>query len=1001
MTVRVLGPTGSRRRRRISLFVPLIIVLALLLPGLTLGIALPPGGAAVNNPTFEFDPNTVGVNGILTDDADADGVLDWDDTNQNGTDRAGEPVIEATRNPDGTCTQTNGPARAGGPGVIGAGLLVCDGSEGNFADQDAFTQGSKNEGTTWTIDNISNPRKADLAELMLYAKFGDSSADADMLADDLFVFTGATRLDKNGDTHMDVELNQQDVKRNCPDSEPATPGFQTVNCVVQRTNGDILIAIDLSQGGVVATLRVFEFKTTLESGESCENAPQVSPPCLVQLSGSVGSALGAVNDLQGQIQGPNWNSVGCDPTPPDDPAPGCRIRDDIMPRGFMETFTDLSAFGVEVTCPGFSNVIFKTRSSDSINSSLQDDAEAQINIAECSLAWEKRDDLNALQGGATFTVGTAGGSNGDGNGPFACIDANNVGDDDANPATVADNGPSDLDPDGGQIVLGNVCVGNYIVTETISPSGFALDDDVDRLVTVSAADPNAVIGTQGQDDPGNTDESDFHNRLGSIEWEKRDDQGVLQGGATFEVSGTPGPLACRGVSGTITVVDNGTNDANPVAGQYKLDRVCLGTYTVTETVAPPGFALPADPDREVTVSAANLNAVIGTIGQTDEFDFQNRLGTIEWEKRDDQGNLQGGATFTVGGASGPFACHDANTDGDDDANPVTVVDNGPNDADTDSGQYRLVRVCLGTYTVTETVAPPGFALPADPDREVTVSGADLNPSIGTIGETDEFDFRNRLGTIEWEKRDGSVSAPHPLQGGATFEVSGNGGPFDCHGTAGTITVIDNGTNDADPDAGQLRVDRVCLGSYTITETVPPPDFILDTDTTRNVTVSAADLSATVGTEPLGAPPGVDDEGTRVDGVCTDDACDFHNRRGSLLIRKEGKDASTLDPTDLLGGATFLITPNPFTGLGSLFVTDDGLDVNDSYPADAGLICLNNVVPGTYTPFRSSRLPPVTGAKRAARRWPRRRSRAPGARTPSRTRRWRTSCSTTSRCRRSR
>ena len=302
---------------------------------------------------------------------------------------------------------------------------------------------------------------------------------------------------------------------------------------------------------------------------------------------------------------------------------------------------------------------------------------------------------------------------------------------------------------------------------------------------------------------------DFHNRLGTIEWEKRDDQGNLQGGATFTVGGASGPFACHDAdtigaddANPVTVVDNSPPDANPVAGQYRLERVCLGTYTVTETVAPPGYALPADPDREVTVSAANLNPSIGTIGSNDVDDFHNRLGTIEWEKRDDQGNLQGGATFTVGGASGPFACHDADTIGADDANPVTVVDNSPPDANPVAGQYRLERVCLGTYTVTETVAPPGYALPADPDREVTVSAANLNPSIGTIGSNDVDDFHNRLGTIEWEKRDGSVSAPHPLQGGATFEVSGNGGPFDCHGTAGTITVVDNGTNDADLDAGQ-------------------------------------------------------------------------------------------------------------------------------------------------------------------------------------------------------
>jgi hypothetical protein len=704
MSTRLLGPVGSRRRRRTSVATVLAACSALALTGVVEAIPLPPTPPAVNNPTFEFDPNEVGKNAVLTDDLDADGVLDWDDTNQNGTDRPGEGVIEATRNADGTCTQTNLPATAGGPGFVGAGLLVCDGSEGNFADLDGFTNGSKNEGTNWFIDNVSSPRKADMAELMLYAKFGDSTSDLDLDADDLFIFTGATRLDRNGDTHIDVELNKQNVKRNCPDSEPATPGFQTTNCTPQRTNGDILIAIDLARGGVEATLRVFQFQTG--AGANCANAPQINPPCLVEIQVPAGAADGFVNDAQGQIQGPNWNAVGCDPTPPDDPATGCRIRDDIAGRGFMETFTDLSALGVEVTCPGFSNVIFKTRSSDALNSSLQDDAEASINISKCSLAWEKRDDQGVLQGGATFTV------QGSTAGPFACLDDNTTGPDDANPITVVDNSAPDSDPDAGQLLLDNICFGTYTVTETVAPTGFALDDDVTRVQTVNASNQNAVIGTQGQDDLGDTDESDFH---------------------------------------------------------------------------------------------------------------------------------------------------------------------------------------------------------------------------------------NRLGTIEWEKRDGSVAAPHPLQGGATFEVSG--GAFACRGTTGTITVVDNGTNDADPDAGQLKVDRVCLGTYTITETVPPTDYLVDADPTRTVTVSAADLSATVGTEPLGAPPGVDDEGTRVDGECTDNACDFHNRRGSLLIRKEGKDASTADPTDLLGGATFEITPDPFTGTGTLTITDNA--AGDSYAA-AGLICLNNVAPGTYS-----------------------------------------------------
>ena len=56
-------------------------------------------------------------------------------------------------------------------------------------------------------------------------------------------------------------------------------------------------------------------------------------------------------------------------------------------------------------------------------------------------------------------------------------------------------------------------LGTYIITETISPAGFAIDDDATRTIIVSAANLNAVVGTQGSNQPGNTDESDFHNRL--------------------------------------------------------------------------------------------------------------------------------------------------------------------------------------------------------------------------------------------------------------------------------------------------------------------------------------------------------------------------------------------------------------------------------------------------------------------------------------------------------
>src|SRR4029078_8753419 len=43
-----------------------------------------------------------------------------------------------------------------------------------------------------------------------------------------------------------------------------------------------------------------------------------------------------------------------------------------------------------------------------------------------------------------------------------------------------------------------------------APGGYPRDDEVTRPVTVSNSELNAVIGTQGTDQTGNTDESDFH-----------------------------------------------------------------------------------------------------------------------------------------------------------------------------------------------------------------------------------------------------------------------------------------------------------------------------------------------------------------------------------------------------------------------------------------------------------------------------------------------------------
>ena len=342
------------------------------------------------------------------------------------------------------------------------------------------------------------------------------------------------------------------------------------------------------------------------------------------------------------------------------------------------------------------------------------------------------------------------------------------------------------------------------------------------------------------------------------------------------------------------------------------------------------------------------------------------MGTLEWEKRDDQNLLQGGAQFSI--SPNPFVCYSG-------ADPGTFTDNSAPDEDSDDGQIKINRVCLDDYTITEEVAPSGWAKDTDTIRLETVSEANLNAVVGTLGQgqndagtTDESDFHNRLGTLEWEKRDASQTN-HPLQGDATFTVLGaatnnpsnvQDGPFACHDTDtdsdsgdedNPVTVTDNDALDQDPTAGQIKLSRVCLGDYTITETAAPSGYAVDDDPNREISVTGGALNPTVGTDFSATDTGVDDDSRspHATGDCGAEDCDFHNRRGTLVIRKEGKDASTTVTDDLLGGATFTITPNPFTGSSTgLDVTDDQNSggVVDQYLTD-GMICLDGVQLDSY------------------------------------------------------
>ena len=184
----------------------------------------------------------------------------------------------------------------------------------------------------------------------------------------------------------------------------------------------------------------------------------------------------------------------------------------------------------------------------------------------------------------------------------------------------------------------------------------------------------------------------------------------------------------------MTVVGTACQGPTNAGGDFLCGGLTIGSYTVQETLQA-GW---------INTTPVSVQATVVS-NQTTTVNFGNRqLGSVAWEKRNESASghpLQSGATFTVGGTVGPFACT-GNT-----ANPVTVVDGGANDGDADGGQLLLPNVCQGTYVVTETGAPGGFNIDDDPTRAVTVSASELSPVVGVQGQdndgnTDESDFHN-------------------------------------------------------------------------------------------------------------------------------------------------------------------------------------------------------------------------------------------------------------------
>lgn len=259
---------------------------------------------------------------------------------------------------------------------------------------------------------------------------------------------------------------------------------------------------------------------------------------------------------------------------------------------------------------------------------------------------------------------------------------------------VVDNGDLDVDKTNGRFRIDNLQYGSYTLTENKAPTGFVLDTQV-HTFTVTAADNGIVQVGAIKNVPVK----------GSVKWTK-----VGDGGRDDLLAGTTWTLTPTDPAGQpITVVDNQGRDADPADGHFLVNDLPYGKYTISEASAPEGFELNTG-SFPFTISE---NGATVTVNDGEPIVNKRTLGSVTWEKSDEDGNALAGSEWQLTGPDG------TNT---------TVVDNQAPDDDPADGAFRVEGLTWGNYTLVETKAPAGYQR-LDTEFSFTIDGTHLQAVV--------------------------------------------------------------------------------------------------------------------------------------------------------------------------------------------------------------------------------------------------------------------------------
>ncbi|MCF2707403.1 hypothetical protein I6E29_09035 [Arcanobacterium haemolyticum] len=354
--------------------------------------------------------------------------------------------------------------------------------------------------------------------------------------------------------------------------------------------------------------------------------------------------------------------------------------------------------------------------------------------------------------------------------------------------------------------------GDYVVKEEAAPAGYTFSTEGDvfgfRLVH------------------GQTKELAIQNvRLpGTVSWQKVSDQdsSKLLGGSEWSIRNSAGAEVAAITDCTTSCTTGDLKDTDPAEGQFSVTGLPWGNYKLVETKAPAGYSIGATATHDFTIGKQTDDTVQATINLGA---ITNKLssGTVSVLKVDSADDKPlSGARFQLIG--------DANRNGVADEGEPQFLDEKETDAD---GRIQWDNVpAPANFVLKEVGAPAGYAVINNGNTGFRLE----------IGGTQELTVKNErvAGTVSWNKIDDA----RVKIGGSEWSLSG---PVGANGANGTIAITDctaapcstTAFADIDPAAGQLKINGLPWGEYTLTETKAPANHELGTETTKTFTVGAS------------------------------------------------------------------------------------------------------------------------------------------------------------------